>query len=300
MDENSFKEHYQELLRSFELWLNCELENSHVEPLLWEPCRYMLQSSGKRVRPVLTLAVGDLLGVGRELLRPFCLAVEYLHTASLIHDDLPALDNDDMRRGRPTCHRAFDEAKALLAGDLLITHAFELLAEGPVDLPPAAVKALVRLLGRMSVALCEGQVLDLAAVRPATGSESAAVLEPDAIESIYRKKTGALFESCFLAPLSFLPDARQAATADPLRSLAVAFGLLFQLTDDLLDAPPGQTPQGGELSYTARFGRAQTEQRADQLVHTIGNQLRVLDAVANEHARDFLHALASYVRHRNN
>ena len=316
MEEQDFKARYREFTQVFERWLLDELGLWQIERELYEPCAYMLNSPGKRVRPVLILAAADLCGVENRLLRPFALAVEHLHTASLVHDDLPALDNDDLRRGLPTCHKQFDEARAILAGDVLIVRAFELLtgeaalsslsaAHGKLLLQ--AVPGSLKLLSSIAVALCEGQALDLLAVRPRAGLSSAAGPE---LEEVYAKKTGALFSACFLAPLLFL----QAETAAELQqrerleaalsSFAAAFGLLFQITDDLLDLDQAKVAGEGrevvnsaaeevELNYARRYGLEAATKRADELL-AVG--LAALVELGESAA--FLRALLCSVRFR--
>src|SRR5512144_192399 len=185
---------------------------------------YSLTAGGKRVRPVVLLSAGAAVGGDEAALLPFACAVEYLHTYSLIHDDLPAMDDDDFRRGRPTCHKAFDEATAILAGDGLLTEAFRVMGESPLagrD-PGRAVRAMA-LLARAAGAegMVGGQEMDLA---PRPG---------DGVEEIHRRKTAALIDAAagMGGILGGGPDGQVAA----LRRYGVALGLLFQITDDILD-----------------------------------------------------------------
>jgi geranylgeranyl pyrophosphate synthase len=204
--------------------------NSQHAQILTDAMRYSVLSGGKRIRPLLVCATCTGLGGDLEnALAPAC-AVEFIHAYSLLHDDLPAMDDDDLRRGRPTCHKAFDEATAILAGDSLQVLAFKLLASHPGA--PADPSARVRLIDRLAEAsgtsgMAGGQALDLAAEgRP---------LDVSALERIHTMKTGALLQAsvmmaadCAHAPLA----------AEPRRALedfGAAIGLAFQVQDDLLD-----------------------------------------------------------------
>jgi geranylgeranyl pyrophosphate synthase len=193
--------------------------------------RYSLFAGGKRIRPVLVLAAGEAVGGARAELLPLACAVEMIHTYSLVHDDLPAMDDDDLRRGKPTSHKVFGEAIAILAGDALLTHAFQLLT----SVPPAADEALVRRRLAATALLAEacgtggligGQVMDLE-------SEGRATSAP-ALERLHRAKTGALLSAC-VRGAAILGGAR-AEELEPLSRYAAAIGLAFQVVDDVLDA----------------------------------------------------------------
>lgn len=202
---------------------------TNVPHRLHDAMRYSVLGGGKRVRPALVYATGAALGLPLTQLDAAACAIEFIHAYSLIHDDLPAMDNDDLRRGRPTCHKAFDEATAILAGDALQVLAFQWLASDP-DLPkdPAIRLQLVELLAVASGTdgMAGGQALDLAA----EGQQ----LDLPAVELIHARKTGALIRAAVLmaaackAPLS-------APIAAGLDRYATAIGLAFQIQDDLLD-----------------------------------------------------------------
>jgi geranylgeranyl pyrophosphate synthase len=188
--------------------------------------RYSALAGGKRFRPVLVYATGQALGLGPEELDPVAAAIEIIHAYSLIHDDLPAMDDDDMRRGRATCHRAFDEATAILAGDALQALAFEVLAR---ELPASQASSLqvVHLIARAcgSVGMAGGQALDLGSV----GRD----ISVDALETMHRLKTGALIRASVAAPCLLAE-----AGADIVRRLEAfgdCVGLAFQVHDDILD-----------------------------------------------------------------
>jgi len=197
-------------------------------PRLLEAMRYSTLAGGKRVRPVLVYATGEALGAPLELLDAAAAAVELIHVYSLVHDDLPAMDNDDLRRGRPTCHRAFDEATAILVGDALQARAFEVLAHAPAAINANARLEMLRVLADAigTRGMAGGQAIDLESVKQ-TLSESA-------LERMHRQKTGALIQA------SVLLGAISAGGLDaPLRAALAEFGaeigLAFQIQDDILD-----------------------------------------------------------------
>src|SRR6186997_2783878 len=161
-------------------------------PRLLEAMRYSTLGGGKRVRPVLVYATGEALGASLEVLDAAAAAVELIHVYSLVHDDLPAMDNDDLRRGRPTCHRAFDEATAILVGDALQARAFEVLANGPASIPAAARIEMLRVLADAigTRGMAGGQAIDLEAVKQP--------MDEAALERMHRQKTGALIQASVL------------------------------------------------------------------------------------------------------
>ncbi|MGH3071526.1 MAG: polyprenyl synthetase family protein [Gaiellaceae bacterium] len=180
---------------------------------LEEALRYPLESGGKRVRPVLALAVGEAAGAVAEHVLPAAAAVELVHTFSLVHDDLPAMDDDDERRGRPSAHIAFGEGAALLAGDALLAEAFRLALSYPTPM-------VGRELAQATLAMIGGQYRDISAG------------EAD-LDALHRLKTGALFSASVGVALwvAEVPDGEQAAW----RAFGDELGLLFQIVDDLLD-----------------------------------------------------------------
>jgi geranylgeranyl diphosphate synthase type II len=201
--------------------------------------RYSLFAGGKRIRPLLTLAAGEAVGGARDEVMPLACAVEMVHTYSLIHDDLPAMDDDDLRRGKPTSHKVFGEAIAILAGDALLTRAFHLLAELPDDGDAARLGRRLRTMALLGEAagtrgLIGGQVEDLE-------SEGRAVA-PAALERLHRAKTGALLEACVRGG-ALLGGADEDDLAR-LGAYASAVGLAFQIVDDVLDATEGADQLG--------------------------------------------------------
>jgi geranylgeranyl pyrophosphate synthase len=213
--------------------------------------RYSLFAGGKRIRPVLVLAAGEAVGGAREDLMPFACAVEMVHTYSLVHDDLPAMDDDDLRRGRPTSHKVFGEAIAILAGDALLTRAFHFLAEVPAGWDADRVGRRVRataVLGEAcgTTGLIGGQVMDLE-------SEGHA-LDGTALERLHRAKTGALLTACVRGG-AILGGAGEEELA-LLGRYAAAVGLAFQIVDDVLDATEGAERLGKTAGKDAAAGKA--------------------------------------------
>jgi farnesyl diphosphate synthase/geranylgeranyl diphosphate synthase type II len=204
-----------------------EIEGGATGRLL-EAMRYSTLGGGKRIRPVLVYATGEALGAPLEQLDSPASAVELIHVYSLVHDDLPAMDDDELRRGRPTCHRAFDEATAILTGDALQARAFEVLAQSSAPVPAAArlemLSVLADAIGTRGMA--GGQAIDLAAVKQA--------LNEDALERMHRQKTGALIQASVLlgAISAGLPDGPERAA---LAEFGAEIGLAFQIQDDILD-----------------------------------------------------------------
>lgn len=211
------------------------------------PMRYASLGGGKRLRAALVYAAGAALGAPEGLLDDAACAVELIHAYSLVHDDLPAMDNDDFRRGKPTCHRQFGEAAALLAGDALQTLAFETLADGPEPGRLRMVRRLARAAGAEGMA--GGQALDLA--------QGAADLI--GIEALHQRKTGALIA----ASVVLGGEAADAGMAmlENLETYGRALGLAFQIRDDLLDADSDQAAAAARPSYVALLGAEQARQR---------------------------------------
>jgi geranylgeranyl pyrophosphate synthase len=207
---------------------------------LREAMRYAVLGGGKRLRPVLVYATGAALGADAAVLDAPAAAVELIHAYSLIHDDLPAMDDDDLRRGRPSCHRAFDEGTAILAGDALQALAFDVLARGTGTLPDrqrvAMLAALAQAIGTGGMA--GGQAMDIAAVGLTLGAAE--------IELMHRRKTGALIAaSVELGALA--GGCTEGPRLDSLRRFGAEIGLAFQIQDDILDVT-GDTQVLGKQS----------------------------------------------------
>jgi len=214
--------------------------------------RYSLEAGGKRLRPVLVLATAELFGVTDETALPAAVAIECVHTYSLIHDDLPCMDNDDLRRGRPTVHKAFDEATALLAGDALLTHAFALLAgayAGQPGLAHALIQELADAAG--SRRLIGGQMEDLLA-------EGKLDSTAEELEFIHLNKTAAMIEAALVMG-GLVALAAGPATTTPalptLRRVGRHLGLAFQIVDDVLDATGDSTTLGKTAGKDAKSGK---------------------------------------------
>jgi farnesyl diphosphate synthase len=212
---------------------------------LHEALRYSTLGGGKRVRPVLAYATASALGIQESSVDGVACAVELIHAYSLVHDDLPAMDDDDLRRGQPTCHKAFDEATAILVGDALQVLAFETLASGPGLPNDAAVRLeLVRLLAAASgtAGMAGGQALDLAAV----GRQ----LSLADVEEMHARKTGALIHASVMMAAA-CAGAVSTEIAHALDEFARAIGLAFQIQDDLLDIE-GDVAQLGKATGADR------------------------------------------------
>ena len=221
-------------------WLS-EIEPS-VEPRLFESMRYSLLSGGKRIRPLLVLAAGEAVGARTETLLPFACAIEMIPTYSLIHDDLPAMDDDDLRRGRPSNHVMFGEGVAILAGDALLTEAFALVSRAGSQAGLSADRTL-EAIHEIAVAagaqgMVGGQTADLLA--------EGAAPDLDRVESIHRRKTGALLRAAIR--LGAIAGQADAATLDRLTRYGEEIGLAFQVADDLLDAA-GNTVATGKKAH---------------------------------------------------
>jgi farnesyl diphosphate synthase len=215
---------------------------------LFEAMRHAAIGGGKRLRPLLTVAACDLFHVDRSAaLRVGC-AIEAIHVYSLIHDDLPCMDDDDMRRGKPTVHKAFDEATAVLAGDSLHALAFDLVADGAVHPDPFVRIELVEGLARASgpAGMAGGQMMDIAA--------ETQVFDLAAVTRLQAMKTGALIAFCVEAGaiMGRLPDEGRSS----LRGYARDVGLAFQIADDLLDAEGNEELAGKALNKDAAAGKA--------------------------------------------
>jgi farnesyl diphosphate synthase len=219
-----------------------------LEARVYEAMRYSSLAPGKRMRPLLVLASARLFGVARGSALQVAAAIEMVHAYSLIHDDLPAMDNSDLRRGRPTCHKRFDEATAVLAGDGLLTMAFEVLAHPDTHGDPAVRCELVSALAAAAgpAGMVGGQMIDLIAERQP--------LDIGAITRLQRMKTGALIAfSCEAgAILAKAAGAQRAA----LRGYAHDLGLAFQIADDLLDVEGSAAETGKPVGADAAAGKA--------------------------------------------
>jgi geranylgeranyl pyrophosphate synthase len=235
---------------------------------LHQALHYAVFNGGKRLRPLLVYATGETLGIPPERLDAPACAVELIHCYSLVHDDLPAMDDDDLRRGRPTLHLAYNEALAILAGDALQALAFEILGSDPALDQPQSARAdiIAELANACGVnGMAGGQALDLAyeGCRP----------DIEALETMYRQKTGALIRAAVMMPCSLTPELED-STCHELATFADCIGLAFQIRDDVLDVE-GETatigkPQGADLArnkatWPSLIGLEAANRRVDEL-----------------------------------
>ena len=238
-----------------------------------EAMRYSLTAGGKRLRPVLCLASAEAVGGSAAAVLPAACAIELIHTYSLVHDDLPAMDDDSMRRGRPTLHVVAGEGMAILAGDGLLTEAFHVLAG--VQGEPGRVLRALRLIAAAAgpVGMVGGQALDLACVTPDPQGRTAPPLDGDGLATMHAKKTGALIRASAAAGavLGGGSDAQVAA----IDAAAAEFGLAFQIVDDILDVEgdaaqlgksTGKDAAAGKPTYPALFGLAKSRSMADACI----------------------------------
>jgi geranylgeranyl pyrophosphate synthase len=247
------KERVEDLILSF-AGSRCDGEGKFAEAM-----SYAANTEGKRIRPLLVYASAELLSVREEVADYPAAAIELIHTYSLVHDDLPAMDNDDLRRGEPTVHKAFDEATAILVGDALLTHAFELLADAPIE--PEVLRQWLRLIAGAAGAsgMILGQSIDL------EGETRALTMEE--LEVMHRKKTGALIE----ASLRVLPVMNNDDDSDlALTRFGRHMGLAFQIKDDLLDVesstevlgkPQGSDAAANKTTFVSLLGVEEARRR---------------------------------------
>lgn len=263
-----------------------------LDARVFEAMRYAVLAPGKRLRPFLVLASAQLFSVGRRSALQVAAAIELVHAYSLVHDDLPAMDDSDLRRGRPTCHKAFDEATAVLAGDGLLTLAFEVLAHEDTHGDPAVRCELVAALA--AAAGCHGmvggQMIDLIA-------EKRPDLDIGAITRLQRLKTGALI--AFACESGAILGKAPMELRLALRGYAHDLGLAFQIADDLLDVegsagetgkPVGQDAAAGKATFVSILGVERARAQAQLLVSQAAAHLDLF----NERA-DFLREAARFV-----
>ena len=292
----SFSEWTAQIQQRTEVALAGVLPDPAVAPQrLHEAMRYAVLGGGKRVRPLLAHAAGALAGAAAEDLDRIACAVELIHAYSLVHDDLPCMDDDVLRRGKPTVHVEFDEATALLAGDALQTLAFQVLAERPLGTEPANQLAMLNQLAVASGSrgMAGGQAIDLAAVGKRLGREE--------LEFMHIHKTGALIRAAVLLGAR----AGRALGADELERLdhyAKVVGLLFQVVDDLLDAEAdtatlgktaGKDADNDKPTYVSLLGLVDARRLAEEMLDDARASLRPFGARALR-----LEQLADYIVHR--
>jgi geranylgeranyl diphosphate synthase type II len=271
-------------------WLDRFVPSEATPPeKLHRAMRYSLFAGGKRLRPALVLAAGEALGAAPDLLMPAACAIEMIHTYSLIHDDLPAMDNDDLRRGRPTCHRAFGEAVAILAGDALLTQAFRVLASEAGALDPARQVRVIR-----EIASAAGTVDALIGGQMADIESEGKQVTPAALEYIHRSKTGAMITASVV--VGGIIAGGTEIQIERLRAYGERTGLAFQIADDILDVTstsdelgktPGKDQAARKATYPAVHGIEASRTRARELVEEaceivagLGVEAGALEAIA--------------------
>jgi geranylgeranyl diphosphate synthase type II len=265
----------------------------HSSKLLKEAMEYSLFSEGKRIRPILAIGVCETAGGRIEDVLPFAAAIEMIHTYSLIHDDLPSMDDDDLRRGRPTCHKVFGAAIALLAGDALLTESFRVMAlrSGSKVSSSTARKIIHEVaLAAGAAGMVAGQVLDVA-YEGKKGSKRI-------VNYIHRNKTSALIRSAVVAgALVARADGRQVKA---FKRFGESVGLAFQIVDDLLDAEGAETEVGKRLrkdtdkqTYVKHYGIAGAKARVSELIDAAESSISFLGDKA-----DMLIRMARFVGYR--
>ncbi|KAD5960215.1 hypothetical protein E3N88_11687 [Mikania micrantha] len=268
-------------------------------PTIHEAMRYSLLAGGKRVRPILCIAACELVGGNESIAMPAACAVEMIHTMSLIHDDLPCMDNDDFRRGKPTNHKVYGEDVAVLAGDSLLAFAFEYISGFTVGTSPARVLAAIGELAKSigTEGLVAGQVVDMVS----TGVKDIGL---DRLEFIHIHKTAALLEASVV--LGAILGGGNETQVEKLRKFARCIGLLFQVVDDILDVTKSSEELGktagkdlavDKMTYPKLLGLEKSRQFAEELLAEAKQQLEEFQSLM---AVAPLVALAEYIAHRQN
>lgn len=278
---------------------NYLVEKNSPEGTIYKAMKYSIDAGGKRLRPVLALAVCELLGGSEEEVMPFACALEMIHTYSLIHDDLPAMDNDDYRRGRLTNHKVFGEATAILAGDALLNYAFEVMLKSMVGENTGNLKARVKAMEIVAKASgCEGmiggQVVDMEA--------EGRMIDAGLLEYMHKCKTGAMIRASVLTPaaLSDLsPD-----LFERLKSYAEKIGLAFQIKDDILDVEgnrellgkaTGSDAANNKSTFVTIYGLKRSREMLEEVTEEAVESLEPFGEKA-----EFLVHMARYIATRQN
>ncbi len=275
-----FKAKTSDYIEEINNYLESWLPDSQIPPKnLHQAMNYSVMNGGKRIRPLLTFAAAEALNIDHKILIPAAAAIELLHSFSLVHDDLPCMDDDDLRRGQPATHKAFDEATAVLAADALLSLAFEILSSdlnfnGTKEINASLISLIANATG--SNGITGGQALDLNA--------EGLVLCQSELEHIYRQKTGKLLRACVLSPCCFIDPGLEKTTA--LERYIDAIGLAFQIKDDIIEAE-GATEDIGKSSrsdidqakatFPKMFGLNHSKNRVDDLLFNAKEALLVFD-----------------------
>jgi len=266
-----------------------------TEQTIKEATHYGVLNGGKRLRPYLVYATGRMMGAQKKDLDILAAAIECIHSYSLVHDDLPAMDDDDLRRGRPTCHIVYGEANAILAGDALQTLAFDLIANHPFSVPPAQQIKMIASLSKASgiEGMVGGQALDISA----TNNE----ISVEQLERIHQLKTGALL-NCAITLGALCANQCDEHTLKQLNLFGQAIGLAFQVQDDILDVeadtetlgkPQGSDIAANKATYPALLGLDGAKQKAQDLLAQAHQALEAINFDTSELAR-----LANYIVER--
>ncbi len=295
---------FEEKLRQYTDSINKALDELSAVPdnlqrEVYEAMRYSLMAGGKRIRPVLTLAVCDMLGGCEEDALLFGTAIECIHTYSLIHDDLPCMDNDELRRGKPTCHKKFGESTALLAGDGLLTYAFGRMADLESYHRVSHTDALRLIAEASRYAGCDGmiggQVVDLAC----EGRDDVGI---DTLVYMHRRKTGALIH--LAAEAGAYAAGADSAELKKIGEYADGIGLAFQIKDDILDftsstetlgKPVGSDSENGKTTYVTHYGIEGARKKLDEATDYAIESIKYFGEKAG-----FLIELAEYLINRKN
>lgn len=290
---NKIKDFFEASRKTIDCALERIIPDAEAEPKkLHAALRWSVFAGGKRFRPALVFAAGRTFGAGEEKLVKTAAAIEMIHTYSLIHDDLPAMDDDDLRRGRETCHIKFDEATAILAGDRLQAMAFQAIA-ADVNLPPETRVRLVGELADAAAKMVDGQHLDLEAE-----GKTISIKE---LEAIHRSKTGALI--CASARAGAIIAGAGETELEAVSDYARSLGLLFQITDDLLDVTQtteilgktaGKDVSAEKATYPALYGIEETRALAAKVQAEAIAALNRIDAADT----DLLRNLVDYILRR--
>lgn len=253
---------------------------------------YSLLSGGKRIRPVLLLAANDMLGGSEKRALPFACAIEMIHTYSLIHDDLPAMDNDTLRRGKPTNHVVYGEGTAILAGDALLNLAYEVMISECITQGPSALFTAQYLSEASGCrGLIGGQCLDIVSTGQFTGEE--------ALQEMHMKKTGALLKAAVLSGIALNNPSDD--VIDAMRSYGYYLGMLFQITDDILDCvgspeelgkSVGKDREENKTTYVSLYGLEKAKELANDHAAKAVKSLKGIDGV------NFFTLLAQYILER--
>ncbi len=259
---------------------------------IFDAMKYSLLAGGKRIRPVLCIAAAEAVGGKADDVLPTACAIEMIHTYSLIHDDLPAMDNDSLRRGKPTCHMAFDEATAILAGDALLTFAFQILSK-PCSKPERALTVLNRISQAAGyMGMIEGQMRDI--------SSEGVTLERKALENIHKLKTGALIEASVYS--GAVLGGGTPVQVEKLLVYAENTGLAFQVADDILNVEGDPTVMGKAVgtdearnknTYPSILGLDKSRDLAKRLVENASGALGIFGNKARP-----LYSIARYIIER--